>query len=76
MQDLEQTIRERAYYLWTEGGYQEGNAEAYWLAAQREFLASSLQAVGAVGGFPKASKKASRKAKDAPATGRRKARAA
>jgi hypothetical protein len=42
MQDLEQTIRERAYQLWTEGGYQEGLAEAHWLEAQREILSEPL----------------------------------
>jgi Protein of unknown function (DUF2934) len=33
MQDLEQTIRERAYHLWIEGGRNDGNADAHWLAA-------------------------------------------
>ena len=42
MQELEQAIRERAYHLWTANGRQEGDAEAHWLTAQREILASSL----------------------------------
>lgn len=42
MQDLEQTIRERAYQLWTESGHQEGLAEAHWLEAQREILAAQM----------------------------------
>jgi hypothetical protein len=42
MQDLEQSIRERAYHLWIESGCPDGNAEAHWLAAQREFLSASL----------------------------------
>jgi Protein of unknown function (DUF2934) len=42
MPDLEQAIRERAYQLWIEGGRQDGNAETYWLAAQREILVASL----------------------------------
>jgi Protein of unknown function (DUF2934) len=42
MQDLEQSIRERAYHLWIESGCTDGNAEAHWLAAQREVLSASL----------------------------------
>ena len=42
MQDLEQSIRERAYHLWIENGCTDGNAEAHWLAAQREVLSASL----------------------------------
>jgi hypothetical protein len=64
MQDLEQAIRERAYHLWAADGYRDGNADAYWLAAQRELLASSLESVGRV---KKTAKKAAEKAKAAPA---------
>jgi hypothetical protein len=46
MQDLEQAIRERAYLLWIEGGCQHGQADAHWLAAQREILGVSLGEVG------------------------------
>ena len=42
MQDLEQSIRERAYHLWMESGCPDGNAEAHWLAAQREVLSASV----------------------------------
>jgi hypothetical protein len=42
MQDLEQAIRERAYHLWIADGRPDGNAEAYWLNAQREILTTSL----------------------------------
>jgi hypothetical protein len=42
MQDLEQSIRERAYHLWIESGCPDGNAEAHWLAAQREVLGASV----------------------------------
>jgi len=42
MQDLEQTIRERAYHLWIEDGRREGAADFHWLAAQRESLTASL----------------------------------
>jgi hypothetical protein len=48
MQDLEQTIRERAYLLWIEGGCQYGQADAHWLAAQQEILGASLGEVGLV----------------------------
>jgi len=64
MQDLEQAIRERAYHLWVADGYRDGNADAHWLAAQRELLASSLESVGRV---KKTTKKAAEKAKAAPA---------
>ena len=42
MQDLEQAIRERAYHLWVADGRPEGNADVYWLSAQREILTTSL----------------------------------
>jgi hypothetical protein len=42
MQDLEQAIRERAYHLWIADGRPDGNADAYWLNAQREILTISL----------------------------------
>jgi hypothetical protein len=48
MQDLEQTIRERAYHLWVEGGRRDGAADAHWLAAQREILTASLGEIGRV----------------------------
>jgi hypothetical protein len=68
MQDLEQAIRERAYHLWMQEGCEDGKAEAHWLAAQREVLASSLSTLGSVAkGSPKKSlkKTASRKARAA-----------
>ena len=42
MQYLEQAIRERAYHLWITDGRPDGNADAYWLNAQREILATTL----------------------------------
>jgi hypothetical protein len=42
MQDIEQTIRERAYHLWLENGAHDGNADAHRLAAQRDVLSASL----------------------------------
>jgi hypothetical protein len=38
MRDIEQTIRERAYKMWIDGGRQEGHAVSHWLAAQHEIL--------------------------------------
>jgi len=70
MQDLEQAIRERAYQLWMEEGRQDGNADAHWLAAQREILASSLGTLGSVSKASSSPKKAPKK------TASRKARAA
>jgi hypothetical protein len=63
MQDLDQAIRDRAYQLWLAEGRQDGNAEAHWLAAQREVLASSLEGLGTAGVAPKrkAQKKSSSK---------------
>jgi hypothetical protein len=48
MQDLEQVIRERAYQLWVEGGRNDGDADAHWLAAQREVLSASLSSFARV----------------------------
>jgi hypothetical protein len=62
MQNLEQAIRERAYHLWMEEGCQDGKAEAHWLAAQREILASSLGALGNVPTSSNSAKKAPKKA--------------
>jgi hypothetical protein len=56
MQDLEQSIRERAYHLWMESGCPDGNAEAHWLAAQREILSASVSVFARI---PKAEKPAS-----------------
>jgi hypothetical protein len=42
MTNLEEAIRERAYHLWTADGQPEGNADVYWLNAQREILTTSL----------------------------------
>lgn len=66
MQNVEETIRERAYHLWVAEG-RRGDEVGHWLAAQREILASSLKDLGSVTA-PKAKKpkKASaRKAKAA-----------
>src|ERR1700748_159648 len=36
MRDIEQAVRERAYYLWIEGGRKHGDADAHWFAAARK----------------------------------------
>lgn len=48
MPDIEQAIRERAYHLWVESGFEHGRAEAHWLVAQREILRASLATIGRV----------------------------
>ena len=42
MPNLEKVIRERAYHLWIADGQPEGQADVYWLSAQREILTTSL----------------------------------
>ena len=61
MQDVEQAIRERAYELWISDGCQDGSAEAHWLTAQREVLASSLENLGSVSSTPRTPRKATKK---------------
>ena len=61
MQELEQAIRERAYHLWVADGFRDGNAEAHWLTAQREVLASSLGSCARVTVSDAAPSKAERK---------------
>jgi hypothetical protein len=39
-QSLENRIRERAYEIWTAHDCMHGQAEQYWLAAEREVLAT------------------------------------
>jgi len=39
-QDLEHTIRERAYQLWVADGCRDGESDRHWLAAEREVLAT------------------------------------
>jgi hypothetical protein len=43
MPNLEEAIRERAYHLWIADGQPDGNADIYWLNAQRELLAISVE---------------------------------
>jgi hypothetical protein len=71
MQDLDQTIRERAYQLWIESDRDDGKADDHWLAAQREILSASLGEPGHA-----ASSKAKKIEKPAKAKAPRKRRAA
>jgi hypothetical protein len=43
MPNLEEAIRERAYQLWIADGQPDGKADIYWLNAQRELLATSVE---------------------------------
>jgi hypothetical protein len=71
MQDLDQAIRARAYQLWIENGCEDGNADAHWLAAQREILNASLAEIGRAG-----DSKPAKSAKPKKAAAPRKRRAA
>jgi hypothetical protein len=42
MQNLDEAIRERAYHLWIADGRLDGRADAYWIMAQREILATAV----------------------------------
>jgi Protein of unknown function (DUF2934) len=46
MPNLEEAIRERAYHLWIADGQPEGQADIYWLHAQREILTTSIESSG------------------------------
>ena len=46
MPNLEEAIRERAYHLWIADGQPEGQADIYWLNAQREILTTSVESPG------------------------------
>jgi hypothetical protein len=39
--NLEQAIRERAYFIWLDGDRLDGNADAHWLAAETELVAEA-----------------------------------
>jgi hypothetical protein len=47
MPNLEESIRERAYLLWLSDGRPEGQADIYWLNAQRELLTASVETIAA-----------------------------
>jgi hypothetical protein len=46
MPNLEEAIRERAYHLWIADGQPEGQADIYWLNAQREIITTSVESSG------------------------------
>ena len=48
MPNLEEAIRERAYHLWIADGQPEGQADMYWLNAQREILTTSVEGSGGI----------------------------
>jgi len=43
MSNVEEKIRERAYHLWIADGQPQGQADVYWLNAQRDVLATSFE---------------------------------
>ena len=45
MPNLDEAIRERAYHLWLNDGRPEGQADIYWLNAQRDLLMASVEAI-------------------------------
>jgi hypothetical protein len=48
MPNLEEAIRERAYHLWIADGSPEGKADIYWLTAQHDILAASVESAAGV----------------------------
>ena len=50
MPNLEEAIRERAYHLWIADGQPEGQADIYWLNAQREIITTSVESSGSNAG--------------------------
>ena len=52
MPNLNEAIRERAYHLWIADGQPEGKADVYWLSAQREILATSVDGSSETAAIP------------------------
>ncbi len=50
--DFEQTIRERAYFIWLAADCELGNADAHWLAAEADILSAAMEAAGRVMAAP------------------------
>jgi hypothetical protein len=48
MQDIETSIRERAYHLWSDAGRPDGQSDDFWLIAQHQLLETSLSQLSAV----------------------------
>jgi hypothetical protein len=80
MQNVEEAIRERAYYLWMADGCPAGEGEGYWLSAQREILTAAMSGVesGTADAKPKpvAKRKSATKEKPVAAAAKSKRRAA
>lgn len=60
MQEIENSIRERAYHLWNDAGRPDGQSDSFWLTAQRQLPDASLAqlaAVAKVSKRPRAAKK-------------------
>jgi len=70
MSNLEEAIRERAYHLWIADGQPGGQADVYWLTAQREIFTMSL------GGAADAESVATKPARKAKVARKSKTRAA
>ncbi len=47
-ENLEQQIRERAYFLWLDAGRPHESPDVFWLAAQREIVSTQLAGMGHV----------------------------
>jgi hypothetical protein len=76
-QDLEQQIRERAYHLWMADGCRDGEAEQYWLTAERDVLAEFAATTAPVEKAPKPrSRRVTRANADAPKVAKPRRRAA
>jgi hypothetical protein len=75
-QALEQQIRERAYHLWMADGCPEGEADRYWLAAEREVLAAFAASAPKPRGGRRVATVSTDPAVKAPAKPRRRAAAA
>jgi hypothetical protein len=46
--ELEEAIRQRAYFIWLTEGGGDGHADAHWLAAEHEILIASMEAAARV----------------------------
>jgi hypothetical protein len=76
-QDLDQQIRERAYHLWMADGCRDGEAEQYWLTAERDVLAEFAAATAPTESAPKPrSRRAVSANADAPKAAKPRRRAA
>jgi len=43
MRDLQNEIRQRAYYLWIADGRPHGDADSYWLKAEKEIFSAGAR---------------------------------